>query len=1027
MAKDHISKWLLIVVLILSVSSIALFVTGCSIEDNNESQEQQGGDNPPLPIVVDGLRVEVDGNSHYDAQTQMFSYEYGEDVVIDKSSFKVFSVENGTETQIDSDNFTIDASELVLNSDNKVDAGQYIIRVSTADISDSKSIKVVVYQAKLNIPDTTEAQLSLSYNASDQSAVSLIDSLMEGDKLSDYISAGKVTLVDTMDNQFGTYHGINAGSYTFVIMPTKNYMIRNSDGTDLYGPKEIHWRIMRKELIAPTYANNGSVPFDWEVINEQLQMKTATMELQYGSGDEYVTQDMIEISGSLTLDHVGESVVTLNLKYEYSMNYAFKNGETYDPTIISLGAWRVTPYIFENSIQLTGANGVYVYNEQEVPAYDYSPEDITLATSLSAKEQLLFNFFDSGDQSIRGLPHYANLNNECYSCRIELKVPEFRNALVVNNSVIEQSTMLYYRVNRIDAPASILNAISNITFVHNSSIYGEYASMDELGYQPSDFADHTSGAIPWIDEAPGVVDYSVITIRGFISIANANETGYMLPLYYYYGYRNFKPIEIFANYMVERQTCTLSTIEYELTSNDGHNKVLGLEYTYRYNMPLVLSVENIPVSGNQISSIGQVSYTYSQTVDGEYASVSSALNAGFYEATMQLAVDGNYWFEVNDDLIDESWSIAQGENPYTWYLTRKFEIKKRPISFDLSYTGDWGTVNLPYSFYTGSNKTISANINAINLHYCVYGSNIISTTEITGDEANDVMGSVSLITKSGDTVVTPNAVGSYQTFVSYVFNNANYLYLYDSGEGYISVLDDIETIIDWDIISKTIDATGITWNETSFTYTIGANNYPEIDNLPRGLVITNTKFVYDGGTIDTSAPACGHTDYKVRVSFSIDSSIFGYDSSCQITYPTAYDTVNDYIEQPYTLTQRAFDYAAVDFCVAYSPDGGINNATYIATLDGDGNANIQISKALLVDGGTVRVMVVQSAETTCADVANSSYFNDDFAISSEFLSYSSEIGDEGTISGNIVPCSEYAKFATGIAQIAFSIHWTIVE
>ena len=105
----------------------------------------------------------------------------------------------------------------------------------------------------------------------------------------------------------------------------------------------------------------------------------------------------------------------------------------------------------------------------------------------------------------------------------------------------------------------------------------------------------------------------------------------------------------------------------------------------------------------------------------------------------------------------------------------------------------------------------------------------------------------------------------------------------------------------------------------------------------------------------------------------------------------------------------------------------INNATYIATLDGDGNANIQISKALLVDGGTVRVMVVQSAETTCADVANSSYFNDDFAISSEFLSYSSEIGDEGTISGNIVPCSEYAKFATGIAQIAFSIHWTIVE
>ncbi|MBQ7603249.1 MAG: hypothetical protein IJU58_03845, partial [Clostridia bacterium] len=682
-------------------------------------------------------------------QNSQFEFTYGDDINLDDVEFLITAHKTNGETfTISQNDVTIDLSNINNAKQNGVvPAGNYYVSISGQNFS-AQQIAVVVNKAKLIVPDFGNVDLTLTYNGQEQNIItSKLDALMpqEGESLSSMIASGKLNLLSTSDNYTPTATNVlrdtdgNMMSYYLEIAPTQNYEIVTSADGYAVGNIFAYWLIAPKVLNMPTFANNGEVVFDWEVVNGQTQMVPAQMSLIYGTDDNDVKADMVSLvnANALTLNYFGSSTVDIELTSEYASNYALKEEAGSYYAQATVGEWRVVAYEMQ-PVSITGATKTTTYNDGTndltIPDFDYDPERTTITISMSAKEKQLFEIVDNGYN------HYANGFDDAYSINFALKsnISGYSSPVTINGQPINYFT-LYYHISKIDTPTEVQTAINAINFEINPQTYNANSPVTLYEtYQKTNFVEATQNALTsdvWREYEQYGYDYTYIEpVDQAQDISNANETGYTVPLRYYYGRQNYNPVVVNAKLIVNRNNIEIYNVEYHLSDNDNGRGPL----IYRYNHPITMTISNI--NYGQVGNWGSTSYQYCATsAAGEFSPlVGSPLNAGYYKAQFELSTDANHKYSMQD--IGAGWSITEKPSDSTKFVVSYiFQINKRPITISPTIIGDWGTYLVPYC-YEGGNKTIDASIASATIYYfAMSGATSFSYGDAEGNELDDIL------------------------------------------------------------------------------------------------------------------------------------------------------------------------------------------------------------------------------------------------------------------------------------------------
>lgn len=1003
-------------------------------------------------------------DAHYDNTAQRLEFTYGDEIDLNNIQFTVTAHKfNGDTITLNQNDFTFDASGLEnAKVDGKVPADLYTVQFTVNKDGNTiqNSLAVQVNKAKLVIPDISADDLEIAYDGQEHNVITeKIDALIpQGyETLSSMISTGKVVFGE----EYGTYDyytdtatdvyrdGAQVSDYYISVVPTSNYDIIHEPGSDsTWTFVSYSWSITPRVLNLPHYANNGQVQFDWEVVNDEVQVKTAEMSLVYGNGIYDLQEDMFDIiSGSLTSNNFGSSEVIVELRSAYTTNYALAGEEAWFSTSASLGYWSVTPYVFDAdhfAMDTTNADGTYydAVSEKSYPNFNYNPEGLTLSLNLTSKEKQLFEFMDEGANW-----NYHFANNESaplysYGLYLRSSMQTLSSAFCVGsteNILDTNSLTQYYHISRIDAPADVQSAILGYTLELQSETYNsDYPITLNETYDLNNFTTATQEQFSDTVYRQGVAsgDYSIFELRQAQDVSNANESGYTVALNFYYGYINYNPIEVDAKLVVNRASFIVGSIYNHFDDNDNGRGPL----IYRYNQSIPMSVMSADVFGGEnldADDFAAVTYKYSATQDGTYNTVASPTNAGFYKATTSISVaNTNYKYVAADGLTD--WLLVEDENDATKFnLTYSFEIGRRPIYVSETYSGTWGTYYYsPYSFFTNEAKTFIVETTPILYYFQTSGTTSLTQyeTALSADELADIELYLNrvVVTKQGNSTITnPTDVGDYTTTIGYSFNeNSNYVFIgqwddndsYDDNPYYYETYqnrlrEEISFTQEWSIISTSIDLSGVSWSANTFEWT-GLGQAPEIENLPKGVYLnyggSYGQYMYGTvGSTQTSAPySIG--SWFVRTRFVVNESVQGYNATTPPTitaYPAGYDTSNNYFEQAYTITTRTLTLGKTDFAAYIYED-------YSWVKVGDVNAD-----------GTVTATVPFSMESQIihimpTDVSMRSYVQTDGTVTVA----SADAGTSSqTASVITVTPSTNCQFADSITEIQIVVSWTITK
>ena len=1046
-------KKLLMAFVLCLMLPLGVSLTACG---GGDSGSGGGGGGQTSQITHIDVSVE---DAHYDATTNGFVYTYGEEITIQKTAFTVTAYKyDGTTITVNQDDFTIEASGF--SFDGAPDVGYYSVNVTlSSNPALNAPVSIQIKEAKIVIPQYSAEELSLVYNGHEQNIITgRLDGLLTTaglETVSHMIETGKLSIDASYSSDTYRYAATNVqadnNEYFFYLQASSNYSIFASENEQGNGATNmlVSWKIAPKPLNAPTLSQD-EVVFDWDVGTSGLYAKTASVSLVFGTGNDDVKENMVTYDReALSSTSCSTHSVYVQFNQDYALNYRFA-GDNGDTESVSL-VWELVPYTLANgAIALTGNTGTYVDTDESVyPSYPYSA-DFVPSTNLTLKEMELFNFEDEGANH----NHFANQEgNELYSYTVSLAFGAgiYANCIKIGNEIYDGNGFwLHYHIARIDAPQAVQEAISNVSFEIEPQTYDPNLTLTRLfnGSVGSTYCmdkdaltaeTQTSLGANWISSENYDADVSKLAYVENVAINEANETGYTIPLSFYYGFYNYNPIAVSAKLVVNRAQREINNLVYTLS--DNNNGKYGY-IMYRYNSPIVLAVQELSIWGEDDVTLEMsptTTYYYSATQNGEYtqAADNNALNVGFYKATITVTTSGNYTFVLDEDYTSDGWTITQGNDAETWLLTRVFEILKRPVYVGYSLGGTWGDTWTPYSFYVANEpKTINVAPEDIKVYYFSgSGDTSMSYKDASAEELNDINANMTVTTSDSNKQVTttPTAVGTYRSMIDCTISS-NYTFItenYYDGETHISTSDTYTAQeVEWEILSRTVDASGVTWDKTSFTCLDDKVLHPVIQNLPKGATVSyEYSYWYNSQHYtSTSAPDYGCSDYKIRATISVYDGVPGYGSDITITYPTGYDTTNDYLEQSYTINQKVFDYTIANFAVVLSHDSA-PHGEIVATFDSQGKANVNIEYFANGETRMPRVVLVKQGENGL--VIDDIYsFNDDWDEHDEndsqygFPQAGDAIGTSKKITGTMKTWDSSVVLTN---TIQFEITWTIVK
>ncbi len=768
--------------------------------------------------TLKSIAVDVKNND-YDFDNGVLTFAYGDDIDIQKSDFEVKKIFDDNSSE-ETDDYTITLPEEF--SQDVIPVGDDYVITFTYDVEGDNdltaTITVEIEKSLIIKPELTNTLVSVTeFNGEAQNIEDLIlnSTNTELATLKTLIISGVVELKTISNDANSKLTALNAGTYTFQIVPADNFAWATSDTAI-----NCSWTIAKKAIAVPTLTSSEfNFTHEWNGDEGKFvgENKTVTV------NSEYAYKDMVELLNA-TSSSAGNYVATATIKDEYKNNYVFAGGQQ-------------------------SANIDWVINPMTVgkvnissTTYKYTGEMIAPLT-LTGDNTKLINATLSDDNPIEvGTYTYTvSFNTE--------------NIESINNYVwAEQMTNTAYIITYNIASKGISVNNTNWTITSNPQYTGE-AYTNTLASVGSSYVTYKNyykatenGTYTEINTAPTNVGY-------YKTIAEVDNNYYL----YLSDDLEMQPIpssSLISEWRITEkiiETPTLATTEFNFTHTwnadenkfVGENKTATINNTYAYKDIIELANATNKNAGT---------YTAVATIKDEYKN-NYAFVGGQESVNLEYTISAMEVTKPTLDVINYNYTgttiapltltgedanllkaILSNDNPinvgtYTYTISFNGEKIQRPnnyvwageqnnSSYQVTYTINPARINtttLSWIYNNGVEHSGSGVENLLNTGEANVGEIVYKNYYKASEE-----GDYSEIT------TTPTDVGYYKTEA---IISSNYtLYLNDS-----PVTND-QLIVEWRI-TQTIDCSDIEWSiedGAALTYN-GESQLPELTNLPLGI------------------------------------------------------------------------------------------------------------------------------------------------------------------------------------------------
>ena len=751
-----------------------------------------GGENPQPEKHVDFVTVSYAGESYvgnFNPESKTFNFDTGAVVNFSAADFRVVVTYSDGTTE------TLSAADYQISSDLPADgvldqASWYYISVFNGT-NFSEQFTVVVADQIVDDIVEPEDLIRFTYDGTQKGVMATIDGLQT--------AAGKATVTQLMSQGLLTIEensiqtATNAGSYSIGFKLPAGYRFRNGSGSCWIG-----WQIEKSKIPMPTVKVNGQVIGENEEINLEYKHKLQDgkyvgveqgLELDFGDYDADILNEVLTIRGTKETA-VGNTTCSIEIKAEYQDNYTIdvQDGSTWE----IVKTWSIVPMKIERPTIENGDN----YH------YTYTPN--TLVTPVVDLKGLDALYTVDGRTSAEDSADYAFTINVVPDNQI------IHNYRWMDNSEIENTIYLNYYIDKADfvLPEDI-----------NDHLILEipYTGIPSLGangvYDYNTFADGTLKYLQANDMGTGWFEW-VDDKEPEITHATGEEEYIEGQCRYLKDYQNYNYSEpITVKIKVNKRKISASYVSWQSD---------GMYYNNYYNNQAktntLSNIYNFDVESYISDKISVASTAYYKKVEGEYVPVAECVDAGEYKSVVSFNVPENY--EMDD--LEKEWTIQKSKlsvmvDEHCWYGTA--------IDSNVSY--NYGNISLVEENEPQA-RTILLNAYPYTDNN-VYGISEVSVPSAVSMKYTYYRWTGSIWDEMEEEEVI-KGVGKFKAFAELTYDEDNF------------VIDETfptqaETIVE--IVSRTIDCSGITWEDKAvFEYSGATTGDHPVLNLPKGLWAT---------------------------------------------------------------------------------------------------------------------------------------------------------------------------------------------
>ncbi len=819
--KDHRRIFSLLSVAFL-IAALIFLATACSLGGSVD-----GGGSTAAPTVV-GIEATVADGSTLKLQGDRIVMTLGQISVIANDDLSVVALYSDGTRQPLSD-FTVDASSLL----SAETTGPYTVLVAYGQYSTVITVDVVDARASLPAIETAEIY-SVEYSGEAVDVVAKLDeNRADEDKIATLLDAGKVTVAE---GENFTRTATDSGDYTLCLRAADGY-VWGDETTGVLTEQYIGWRITKKVIPVPTAGETTSFVYTGSEITLPVDL--------HGFDDVVTLSNGGAPTNAATDANQGDGVnlCIAYVKTECRNNYVFEG----DLDSVEVAQWKITPRLLPYPVLLSGTK--VTEDQTDYYHFDYNEgEPVDVRTNVD----------DTGLFLIEGVSYATYVSGGYFTVNVTLD----ETKAIRENYRWEDGS-------EITGPVGFNVVIDPVDYALPAAVSGTtlYAETD---YRPGGTYEYDDA---WMTLTTATRSYLIeqgVWIDGGVSqlIYDDDATfaaGTRTLKYLFRRSPNYTPTEIDLTVTVKPASVAVWGYSWRGTQNvnAGGSLFDVKEGDFVYNgLPQRKALDLAATSDylNQEGLYPTVTYrVYYGTTAGvygqepvqtvtvtanergevvfDYTGVGSA-NAGFYKTVATLSVEGgNYVFVMGDN------EVTSVEN--------EWQIEKAVLTVYPGLLGTFGTRawNGYYSYYTGSNKTVSLDsCSAVietfyddNGNKTVWGSYGGSEDDFDLSDYVEI-GALHTYFFDGDWKIAENtsAVGRYKTTLDASLKDgadANFtLRVYSVGED--------GNGIEWTILNNVIDASGMGWiNAGTYVYGGGA---PTLTGIPAGLSVRYYDVYEDG-------------------------------------------------------------------------------------------------------------------------------------------------------------------------------------